>query len=186
MQLDTQSMLSRNTVVLHWIVAIIMIALLATGIYMEETDARALYPWHKSFGVLIFAFVVLRVLWRIKNGWPTPIRDYTNFEKRLSRVVQYLLIIGTVLMPLSGFIMSAMGGHGVAMFGIELVARNPNPADPEKVLALNAGVAKFAHSMHGLGGKIILISVILHLAGALKHHIIDKDGTLRRMLGTKV
>lgn len=186
MKLDTQTKLSTNTVFLHWIVAIMMIALLATGLYMEKTETLALYPWHKSFGVLIILFVVLRILWRIKNSWPTPVRDYTKMEKLLSKVIHYLLIIGTVLMPLSGFMMSAMGGHGVALFGFELFARNPDPINPKEVIALNAGVAKFAHSLHGLGGNILIAGVLLHIAGAFKHHIIDKDGTLKRMMGSKV
>lgn len=186
MKLDTHSKLSPNTLALHWIVAIMMIALLTTGLYMETTETLALYPWHKSFGVLIILFVVLRVLWRIKNGWLSPVSNYTKVEKILSKVVHYLLIIGTVLMPLSGFMMSAMGGHGVAFFGIELFARNPDPINPREVIALNAGIAKFAHTLHGLGGNILIAGVVLHIAGAFKHHVMDKDGTLRRMLGAEI
>lgn len=186
MKLDTPSKLSPNTLLLHWIVAIMMIVLLGSGIYMEENEAFALYPWHKSFGVLITAFVMLRVLWRIKNGWPTPVSDYSSIEKLLSKVVHYLLIIGTVLMPISGFMMSAMGGHGVDFFGLELVARNPDPANPKEVIALNGTLAGIGHRMHGLGGNLIIAGVALHIVGALKHHMIDKDGTLRRMLGASV
>ena len=186
MKLDTPSKLSSNTVLLHWIVAIMMIVLLGSGIYMEENEAFALYPWHKSFGVLIAAFVILRVLWRIKNGWPTPVSDYSSTEKLLSKVIHYLLIIGTVLMPISGFMMSAMGGHGVDFFGLELVAHNPDPANPKEVIALNGTLAGIGHKMHGLGGNLIIAGVVLHIIGALKHHIIDKDGTLRRMLGASV
>lgn len=186
MNIDTQSKLSAKTVILHWIVGVMMIALLATGTYMESTETLALYPWHKSFGVLIIIFVLYRVFWRVKTGWPTPVRNYTNIEKILSKVVHYLLIIGTVLMPLSGFIMSSMGGHGVALFGIELFARNPDPMNAKEVIALNAGIAKFAHTLHGLGGNILIAGVALHIVGALKHHILDKDGTLRRMLGAEI
>ena len=82
--------------------------------------------------------------------------------------------------------MSAMGGHGVALFGIELVARNPDPINPKEVIALNAGIAKFAHTFHGLGGNILIAGVVLHIVGAFKHHIMDKDGTLRRILGAEV
>jgi len=186
MKLDTPSKLSSNTLLLHWIVGIMMISLLGTGIYMEENEVFALYPWHKSFGVLLVGFVVLRVIWRLKNGWPTPVSDYSSLEKALSKVVHYLLIIGTILMPVSGFMMSAMGGHGVELFGLELVARNPNPANPQEVIALNGTLAGLGHEAHGLGGKVIIAAVVLHTAGALKHHIIDKDGTLRRMLGAEV
>lgn len=186
MKLDTHSKLSSNTLFLHWTVGILMIGLLGSGIYMEQNEIYALYPWHKSFGVLIAAFVLLRVLWRIKNGWPSHVSNYTNIEKLLSKIVHYLLIIGTVLMPISGFMMSALGGHGVELFGMELVARNPDPADPNQVIALNGPLAGLGHTLHEYAGIAILVGVFLHVVGALKHHIVDKDGTLRRMLGAEV
>lgn len=186
MKNDTRQKLSHNTVALHWIVGLLMIGLIATGVYMEENSVYALYPWHKSFGVLIMAFVLMRVLWRMKNGWPAPVRDYSTLEKQLSKVVHWLLIIGTVLMPLSGFMMSAMGGHGVALFGLELVAHNPDPANPQEVIPLNGALAGAAHTLHGLGGNMLIAAVALHVLGALKHHTLDKDGTLRRMLGATV
>jgi cytochrome b561 len=186
MQNDTQSKLSTNTVLLHWVVAIMMLMLLITGIYMEQNSVYALYPWHKSFGVLIALFVVLRVLWRLKSGWPPPVRNYLSWEQVLSKIVHYLLIIGTLVMPISGFMMSALGGHGVALFGLELVARNPDLANPEQVIPLNEMLAGIAHTLHGIAGYCLLVGILLHIVGALKHHLFDKDGTLRRMLGMRV
>lgn len=186
MNLDTPNKLSHTTVMLHWVVGLTMLTLLGTGIYMEQTETYALYPWHKSFGVLIILFVALRVVWRAKNGWPTPVRNYSGMERRLSKLVHWLLIIGTVAMPISGFIMSALGGHGVAVLGLDLVARNPDPVDPSQVLPLNGAMAGFAHQVHGLAGYTVVGAVALHVAGALKHHLFDIDGTLRRMLGATV
>lgn len=163
-----------------------MITLLSTGVFMAETSTYALYPWHKSFGVVIALFVIVRVFNRIKNGWPAPVRDYSTLEKTLSHAVHWLLIIGTVMMPISGFLMSALGGHGVDLFGLELVARNPDPTNPKEVIAHNGAIAGFAHSIHHWAGYAIIAGVGLHIAGALKHHIVDKDGTLRRMLGQVV
>jgi cytochrome b561 len=186
MELDTQSKLSGKTRLLHWIVGVMMISLLSVGVYMEENEAFALYPWHKSFGVLIVVFVLWRIVWRIKSGWPTPVRDYRKVEKILAKVVQYVLIIGSILMPVSGFLMSVMGGQGVDFFGIELFARNPDPVNPMEVVAINGTVAKAAHVVHGELGEILIVAVLLHIVGALKHHVIDKDGTLRRMLGKSI
>ena len=186
MQIDTESKLGGNTLILHWAVGIIMIILLATGVFMKETEAYALYPWHKSFGVLIILPVILRILWRIKTGWPPPVREYKEIEKKLSKFIHYLLLTGTVLLPISGFMMSAMGGHGVKLFGLELVARNPDPLNPQEVIALNGSIAGIAHELHEIAGYIVIIAVILHIAGVLKHHILDRDGTLLRMLWVKV
>ncbi len=186
MKLDTPSRFSPTTVTLHWVVALMVIGLLCVGIYMAQNKVFALYPWHKSFGVLIILFVVLRIAWRIRNGMPSPIGNHTSVEKLLARTVEYLLLIGTLLMPLSGFIKAAMGGFGVDFFGLELVARNPDPSDPKAVVPLNGNLAQIASTVHFLVGYTLIAVIGLHVAGALKHHLIDRDGTLRRMLGAEV
>jgi cytochrome b561 len=186
MQLDTRSQLSKTTIALHWIVGLSMIGLLAVGQVMEIFEIYSLYPIHKAFGFLIFFIILARVIWRIKNGWPTPVSQYQRHEQILSKLVHWVLIVGTVLMPISGFLMSAVGGHGVDVFGWEVVARNPDPVNAGKVIAHNADIAGTAHTLHGIIGKIMMGAVALHIAGALKHHIADKDNTLRRMLGKAV
>lgn len=181
--MDTATKLSQKTIVLHWIVAVGMIGMLMSGVIMEELHAYAVYPWHKSFGVLIVAFVLWRIYWRMKSGWPQPAREYSALEISLSKVVHWMLIIGTIMMPISGMMMSGFGGYGIPFFGLELVAANPNPESPEEMLAYNESLAQIGKVMHGLGGKLMIAAVLLHLAGALKHHFIDKDNTLKRMLG---
>ena len=183
---DSREKLSGTSVFLHWTVAVMMIALLAIGVYMAETETYALYDWHKSFGVIIGIFVLWRITWRLKNGWPPHVSNYTPLETFMASLVHYLLIIGTLVMPVSGFLMSSMGGHGVAVFGWEIFPHNPDPADPSKVTPINGALAGFCHSAHWIAGYCIIAAVILHVAGALKHHFADKDGTLRRMLGKRV
>lgn len=186
MQTDTLNQLSGTTVVLHWLVGLAVIAMLAIGIYMTETETFALYPWHKSFGVLIFFIVIARVAWRIRNGWPEPVSRMQRSEFLLMRTVQTVLLVATVLMPVSGFLMSSLGGTGVAVFGLEIVARNPDPENPMRVIAHNESLAGFFRAVHGWTAYTIIAALFLHISGALKHHLLDKDGTLRRMLGTRV
>ncbi len=183
---DTKNKLSPITVSLHWIVAVLMISLLAIGIYMEQTSAYSLYPWHKSFGLLILVAVLPRVIWRVTQGWPEHAAEYKQSEILLSKIVHYLLIIGTVVMPISGVMMSYFGGHNVPLFGLELAPSNMDPNNPQEVLARNGDIAGAAHTVHGIAGKVLVVSVLLHVAGALKHHFMDKDGTLRRMLGKDI
>ena len=185
MQTDTISKLSHTTLALHWIVGLTMIGMLALGIIMEEFDMKYLMPWHKSIGILIFAFVIARVLWRIKNGWPKPVNQYKSYEQLLSKLVHWVLIVSTVLMPLSGILMSYMGGNGLEMFGLELAGRNIDAATGEKV-ARNKALAGLAHSTHGIVPTVLYVAIALHVVGAFKHHIVDKDGTLKRMIGKKV
>lgn len=180
---DTVTILSKTTIRLHWLVAAMMIGLLAVGIYMEEQEVYALYPWHKSLGILILLIVIPRVIWRLLNGWPKPQSQYSSVEVYLAKLVHWLLIIGTVLMPISGIMMSGFGGHGIHIFGIELLAMNPDPTNPHEVIAINAMLADLGDELHGTGGDVLIIAIFLHALGAIKHHLVDKDNTLCRMLG---
>ncbi len=180
---DTQEKLSTLTIALHWLVALTIIGLIAVGIYMEENEAFSLYPIHKSVGVLIFSVVLVRIVWRLINGWPEPLREYEVWEHSLAKLVHWVLIIGTVAFPLSGMIMSGAGGYGIPLFGLELVPMNVDPANAEKIVPYNKDIAGIAHEIHVLLGDIMIVAIILHVAGALKHHIADKDQTLRRMIG---
>ena len=67
---DTRERFSHITLSLHWLIAVFIIGLMALGFYMAETSSYDLYPTHKSMGIFIFFFIVIRVLWRWKNGWP--------------------------------------------------------------------------------------------------------------------
>lgn len=153
---------------------------------MESYEAYALYYIHKSIGMIIIAFVLIRVIWRILNGWPEPASNYPTIEHLTAKVVHWTLIIGTVALPVSGILMSGAGGHGLAIFGLELLAENIDPNNLEDVIPLNKTLAEFGHEIHEIAGNIMIIAIVLHLLGALKHHIIDKDGTLRRMFGASL
>lgn len=186
MNADTKTKLSGTTIFLHWLVALMVMGALAVGVYMASFEVYALYPWHKSFGQLIFLIVLVQVIHRLKNGWPPAVSKYSQPERVLARGVHYLLLVGVLLMPVFGFLMSALGGTGVAFFGLQLVARNPDPSDVTKVIPFNGPLAEVMNTAHGILGYLLILAILLHIAGALKHHLLDKDGTLRRMLGAKV
>lgn len=185
MQVDTPSQLSRLSVVLHWSVGLLFLGLLCVGIYMADNDVYSLYPTHKSIGILILLLVVPRVVWRLKNGFPAPLYD-TPLQQKVATAVHVLLLIATLLMPISGMMMSGFSGHGLAVFGLELVATNPDPLNPMQVIAHNEALAGIGHEIHEIAKNIIIVILLLHIGGALKHHFIDKDGTLRRMFGRSV
>ena len=179
---DTKHAFSRTTRILHWGVGIIMVALLGMGTYMAENKVYFLYPIHKSVGTLILILVAWRVIWRLKNGFPTPVRDFPNWQRIASRLSHYLLLLGTLIMPVSGILGSVSGGRGLYVFGLELVARNRD-AITGKIVAHSEAVAGFAHNLHFYTGRILIALVVIHILAAVKHHFIDRDDTLRRMLG---
>lgn len=183
---DSHNQFSKATVVLHWIVGITMIALLGVGLYMEKNEVYSLYPIHKSVGTLIFVVVLYRAIWRMMNGWPTEIGKQPTLQRLVAKLTHWILLLGTLLMPISGMVMSVAGGRGLTVFGFNLIASNPDPANPKGVLPLNETMAGNAHQAHEVIGTLLIATVALHVIGALKHHFMDKDGTLSRMLGGKI
>lgn len=171
--------LSITTRVLHGAIALGMISLLAIGIYMEEFEVFALYDWHKSFGFLVLILATIRVLWRIKEGWPSVIGNSSAAQQMVAKVIHWLLITITIVYPLSGVMMSVGGGHGLSFFGIELFAENINAAG--ETVAVNEGIAGLGHQLHGTLTWFVIAVIVLHIVGALKHHFIDKDVTIKRM-----
>lgn len=107
---DTKEKLSAITIALHWLVSITIISLIAVGVYMTDYEVYALYPIHKSVGMLLFLVILVRVIWRLKQGWPEAASNYKAWEQRLSRIVHWVLIIATVTLPISGMLMSGLGG----------------------------------------------------------------------------
>lgn len=173
--------LTKTSIALHWIVGISIITLMIVGWYMKTYEDYSLYPIHKSIGVIIFAFILIRVIRRVIKGWPTPVSQYQKHEIILSKIVHWVLILGTLLFPISGMMMSGAGGHGISVFGLELLASNYSATG--EAIALNAQAASLGHQMHELLLWIMLGAIVLHITGAWKHHLVDKDNTLKRMIG---
>lgn len=180
--MDTQQKFSPLTIALHWVIALTIIAMLGIGFYMSINEYYPLYNWHKSIGVAIFAVILVRVWWRIKNGWPVPVRIYPTLEHRLAQVTHWVLIVGTVLMPISGMMYSGLGGYGIKVFGWVMVAGNKNSVTGQTE-PIHSGLSALGQGVHEWLGYILVVTILLHLTGALKHHWFDKDRTLLRMLG---
>lgn len=180
---DTKHQFSKLTVFFHWVVALTIIGLLCVGTYMNEFKVYSLYPIHKSVGMIIFLVILARIFWRIKNGWSQALATHNAFELKLAKVSHWILITGSVLFPISGMLMSAMEGRGLAIFGIELLAKNSVDG---KVVAINRTLAELGETVHYWLAWIMAATIIVHIAGAVKHHFVYKDGTLRRMLGKRV
>lgn len=181
MKLDSHSQFSIPTVFLHWLIAFAMIGMLAFGLYLEDLapspDKGELIGLHKSIGVIILLLAALRVAWRVINRFPKPLTSMSGWQAFMAKLAHWALIIGTVLMPVSGIMMAVGGGHSVAVFGWEMIAGSGQKTE---------WMSQAGHILHGLGGKLLIAFILLHVAGAFKHQWMDKDGTLNRMLGQKV
>ncbi len=159
----------------HWVVALLIIGLLCLGFYMEGLqgpDRGQFYGIHKSFGLMVLMLIVCRFVWRQYTGVPRDNPAHPKWERTLADIVHYALYAAAFLMPLSGWGMSSAGGHPVMFFGLPV----PPLVSPDKVLGA------YFSAMHSVLAWTIITLVSLHVLGALKHHFIDRDDTLRRML----
>ncbi|MCL6268770.1 cytochrome b [Sansalvadorimonas sp. 2012CJ34-2] len=164
---------------IHWIMAVCIIGMIASGWYMAGLDSDApgkydLYPWHKSFGVLLLGLIVIRIISRLLSALPTMQESIPLHERRLAKLAHISLYIFMVMVPLSGFIMSDAGGHDILFFSILL----PDLLETDKALS------GLAHDIHYYAGYILLAVVVLHVLGALKHRFMDKpeNDVLNKML----
>lgn len=151
--------------------------MLGFGLYIEnaglEGAARgAALGVHKAIGVLIPAFCAWRVGFRLYRGFPAPVAALPAWQEAGAKAVHWLLLVGIVLMPVSGLVMSAFGGRTTDVFGVFAI-----PAGP-KIEWLNEG----AGEVHSLVGYLLVAVVAAHAGAALKHHVLDRDATLLRTI----
>lgn len=178
---NTASRYGAVAVMLHWIVALAVIGLAILGLWMVDLSYYSPYYrsapfWHKSIGITLAVVLVVRLGWRAVNRRPAPLPGHQPWEKRLASLVHALLYILLAIIIISGFLISTATGQGVSVFGWFEV-----PA----VLSGLPGQADRAGAVHYWVAISVLVLAGLHALGALKHHFIDRDDTLRRMLGMR-
>lgn len=161
---------------LHWITAMLVVYLLALGLIMTELPRNPLlgkvYWLHKSVGICVLVLTATRLLWWIGNKRPA-ILGNVAWEKLLAQVVHALLYITLIGMPVSGWVMSSAKNFPVSFFGLFTL---PNLVAPDKELG------EFLETVHEVLAWALMGALGLHVAGVIKHTVINKDGTLRRML----
>ena len=162
---------------LHWLMAILLFGLLALGFYMHDLplspDKLQLYSWHKWAGVSAFLLVLVRLAWRITHrppALPAGMAKPLQLAAHAGHLVLYVLMIA---IPLSGWLMSSAKGFQTVWFGIL-----PIP----DLLGKNKELGDLLQSVH-MSLNLLFVAVIVgHIGAALKHHFIDKDDILTRML----
>lgn len=166
----------------HWLTALLIVTAIVLGavanrLPYETNDQLAfkaqLFSFHKTLGVIIFAVALARILWAIGQTKPGPLHVERKIETTLAELVHWLLYISLVAVPLTGWV------HHAASAGfapILLPIGQDLPLVPK-----SEGVSAFFAGLHWIWSKILVGAILLHVAGAIKHQIIDKDATLRRM-----
>lgn len=194
---NTVQRYTKTAIVLHWLIGLLIIALLALGLWMHElpkdapkTAAFDLFNWglytvtmpepvsvrtfyfnlHKSIGITVMVLVLLRIFWRLTHVAPAFPDTMKGWEKKLADLGHKALYVMMVVLPLSGFIMSVYSKWGILWFGMPLVKGLDNPQ-----------LRDFFVEVHEISAWIIIVLIGVHVVAALKHKVVDKDDVMKRM-----
>lgn len=162
----------------HWLTFLAVAFLFGLGLYMVELSYYDPWytkapDWHRSVGVLLLGLVVLRLAWRLSNPQPAAPAGHAPWERALATLAHWALYGLLIIIPLTGYLMSTADGRAVSVFGWFEV---PALLAPEK------GREDWAGDWHEWLAWAMVGLVVLHALAAIKHHWIDRDTTLTRML----
>jgi cytochrome b561 len=176
---NSESNWGATAITLHWLTALVIFGMFALGLYM--TDLTLYHPWyhkaphlHRSIGVLLFIATVLRLGWRLWSPPPAPLENHLWWERLLARLVHGLLYLLLFAVMLSGYLISTADGRGVEVFTwFSVPALISGLENQEDIAGL----------IHLVVASTLIGFALLHAGAAFKHHLIDRDRTLLRMLG---
>jgi cytochrome b561 len=165
---------------LHWLIALLIFGLFPLGLYMSDLALSPrkieLYAWHKWFGLTVLLLAVLRVLWRATHRAPPLPNSVPRWQQQAAEALHGLLYLLILAIPLSGWALSSAAGVQVVWWGVL-----PLP----ELLPKDRALAHALAITHGLLNYTLAALVVMHVAAALKHQFIDRDGVLLRMLPGK-
>ncbi len=161
---------------LHWLMALMIVGAFCVGLYMTGLPFSPwrlqLYNWHKWAGVTILTLAALRLLWRLWHRPPAepPMPAWQRFAAHWTHVLLYVLFFAV---PLVGWAYSSSAGFPIVMFGVW-----PLP----DFVPVDKPLSEALKPWHGYLAYAMATLVVLHVAAAWKHQLIDRDGLIRRMM----
>jgi cytochrome b561 len=163
---------------LHWLIAALAVAVATLGLMIPEAPRGSEWRdfvllWHRSIGMAILLAMVLRALWRAGHRPPPLPPSLRPIEAFLAHATHGLLYLAFVAMPVSGYLNTAASGHSLSLFGLVTIP----PLVPE-----DERLAQIAIGLHLIGQFAVYGFVALHVAAALMHGIVKRDGVFSRML----
>ncbi|QNA84955.1 cytochrome b [Sphingomonas sp. So64.6b] len=166
----------RGAIALHWIIAILLIVNLALGLLHESLfdGIKGVIPLHKSLGFTILALTLARIAWRLGHRPPPHPVTMPGWERATANTVHFTFYLLMIALPLTGWLLvsGAKVLRPLNWFGLFDIP----------FLPVSKAVAGAARSLHEPLGLLMLALIMLHLAAALRHHLVLRDGVLARML----
>ena len=163
---------------LHWLIAGLAVIVVSLGWAIpgaaRETGSRELLLLlHRSVGLLIITVILFRAWWRLSHTPPPLPSSLARIEVWAAHSTHLLLYVFFVLLPLSGYINAAAAGHAVSFFGIFMIP---------PLIAESPRLSQIANGVHLAGQFLVYALVGVHIAAALMHGLIRRDGVFERML----
>ena len=168
---------TRTAITLHWLIALLIFAAFPLGLYMHDLPLSPhkirLYNYHKWIGVTVMMFAVIRLVWLATHRAPALPEHMAKWERGAARITHYALYVLIIVVPVSGWLLSSAKGFQTVWFGVlplpDLVGKNKELGDT-------------LHEVHETLNYLMLGIVVAHIGAALKHHFIERDGILARMV----
>lgn len=170
----TKERYDKVAVAFHWITALLIIGMIAVGLYMVTIPPRTpprefLFNLHKSFGIVVFFVTLARLGWRWKHPPPPWPPETPAWNKTTAQVTHGLLYGALIVQATSGYLMSEFGRFGISFFGIELPRWGSDIPD----------VRAFFLTLHGIGAFSVIVLTGFHAAAAI-HHVVKKSSLRAR------
>jgi cytochrome b561 len=172
---NTISSYGAVTKLLHWLIAVLVLMMLAVGFFMDDLPKEykgVVYNLHKLTGLTVLFLMLVSIVWSFFNVRPEHPHGMPRWQHYVSRIVQILLSICLIAMPLVGWIGSSSANKAPHIG--DLVLKLP--------ISENKELIEQMFDIHETLAIVILILVSVHMLAALYHHYIVKDDVLRRML----
>lgn len=167
---------TRTAVALHWLIAGLIICAFVLGWVMTELAISPLklrmFNWHKWVGISVLGLAAIRGIWRLTHRAPA-LLPMPSWQRLAAHTLHGLLYVFMFLQPISGWLYSNATGYPIVYLGMIPL---PN------LVSKNKELAHSLEELHETLGWILLVMLVLHALAALKHHFVDRDNTLRRML----
>jgi cytochrome b561 len=179
MQVAARSTYSRVAIILHWTIALLMIGNLIGGLthdWVPKESMALVMGIHKASGITILALSLVRLLWRLGHRPPPLAATLRRWEVGLAHATHWIFYVLMIALPMTGWLMTSAGSRKwpLSWFGLFDIPYLP--------VAQDKGFADSMGAAHEIAGYLMLGLVVMHVAAAIKHHMIDRDNTVERML----
>lgn len=170
---------NNTAIALHWLVALLIFAAFPLGMYMHDLPLSPtklqLYSYHKWMGMTVLLLAVARVVWRTTHTPPALPDSFPRWQQIASHATHQFLYVLIFVVPVSGWLMSSAKGFKTVWLGVL-----PLP----DLIGKDKAQGELLSNLHTSLNYLLLALVVLHVAAALKHRLIDQDEVMSRMLPT--